>query len=215
MKSIRILGLGVVAALAMMAFVGAGSASAVTLCNTNESTCSTEHMYSANTAISAHLKAGTVALLKTNIVNVKCSVSETSGETTARNGSPLPGLIKSLSFEECETVAGTPCTVTVVHLDATHPYNASIAATGGGNGSLTVTGNSLGNPGATVECAKVINCTFTTASARLSVTGGTMAVAKATEVVLSQTGSLCPSTSTWNAEYEVRTPRTLFIEASP
>jgi hypothetical protein len=215
MKSIRILGLGVVAALAVMAFVGAGSASAVTLCKANESPCTGTNKYPSGTAVSAHLKEGTVALLKTNIVNVTCSESETSGENTLESGSPLTGLVRTLSFGECETVLGTPCTVTVVHLDALHPYNASIAATGGGNGTLTVTGNSLGNPGATVECATVINCTFTTASAALSVTGGTMALAKASEVTLSQSGIKCPSTSTWNAEYRVTAPEPLWVEASP
>ncbi len=42
-----------------------------------------------------------------------------------------------------------------------------------------------------------------------------MALAKASEVTLTQNGIKCPSTSTWNAEYRVTAPEPLWVEASP
>jgi hypothetical protein len=57
----------------------------------------------------------------------------------------------------------------------------------------------------------VINCTFTTASASLGVTGGSPAIAKANGITLTQNGITCPSEAHWDAEYEVLEPKPLFV----
>jgi hypothetical protein len=208
MKHVKMLGLAAVAALGLMAFIGAGTASATELCSTNTSPC-TGVMYTENTPVSAQLKAGTVATLTNPISNVICQKSTTAGKTTntGAKGTAVTGTITSLGFTECKTASGVACTVKTVNI----PYKASITATGSGNGTLTVTSDGTGNPGATVECALVINCTFTTASASLGVTGGNPAIAKANAIVLTQSGITCPSEAKWDAEYEVLEPKPLFI----
>jgi hypothetical protein len=208
MKQLKLFGLAAVAALGLMAMAGAGTASATELCSTNTSPC-TGTVYTSGTAVSAQLKAGTTATLTNTISNVICQRSTTTGRTTSTGGKGLAvtGTIESLGFTECRTASGVSCTVRTVHI----PYAASITATGSGNGTLTVRTDGTGDPGATVECATVINCTFTTASASLGVTGGNPAIAKANGIALTGNGITCPLESHWDAEYEVTAPRPLFI----
>jgi len=208
MKQFKMLGLAAVAALGLMAMVGAGTASATELCSTNTSPC-TGTMYPAGTVVSAQLKAGTVANLTNPISNVICQKSTTTGKTTTtgEKGVAVTGTIETLTFTECKTASGVACTVKAVNLS----YTASITATGLGNGTLTVTKDSSGDPGATVECASLINCTFSTASASLGVTGGNPAIAKANGIALTPKGLTCPLESHWDAEYEVTAPKPLFI----
>jgi hypothetical protein len=207
MKQLRMLGVAAVAALGLMAF-GAGSASATELCSTNTSPC-TGTKYGAGTTIFAQLKAGTQATLTTNVTNVHCKKSTVHGHTSNAGGKgvAVTGTITSLTFTECATTGGQQCTVSAVKL----PYKASIVATGGGNGTLSVQSDGSGNPGATVVCGFLINCTFSTANATLGVTGGNPAIAKANGIALAREGGFCPSQSTWDAEYEVTTPKPLFI----
>jgi len=208
MKQFKMLGLAAVAALGLMAMVGAGTASATELCSTNTSPC-TGTMYPAGTVVSAQLKAGTVANLTNPISNVICQKSTTAGKTTntGEKGVAVTGTIESLTFTECKTASGVACTVKTLNI----PYSASITATGSGNGTLTVTSGGTGNPGATVVCGTLINCSFSTASAVLGVTGGGPAIAKANAIALTPSGGICPLESHWDAEYEVKEPNPLFI----
>jgi hypothetical protein len=204
--------LAAISALVAMAFIGAGSASATALCKANEAKCAAP--LAAGTTVQAKLKAGTKAVLKTELAVVECAKSETKGKTTSGAGETVTGVIESLTFEECKTTAGTNCTAATVSL----PYNASIIATGEGNGELTVTkGGGGGNPGATVTCLGVIECTFRTSSAVLSVTGGSPALAFANAINLPERNGLrCPSLEAkWTADYEVVTPNPLWISELP
>lgn len=212
MKYLKMMGLAAVAAMALTAFAGAGSASATALCSANEEECASP--FGSGTAIEASLKTGTKAVLKTDLATVECNKSTTTGKTTSGAGASVTGVVESLSFTECKTTGGTNCTATAVSL----PYSGSITATGGGNGSLAVTkGSGGGNPGATVTCLGVIECTFRTSSAALSVTGGSPAVAKAAGIELAErAGLLCPSKEAkWTAEYSVSKPNPLWISEGP
>lgn len=211
MRTIRMLGLAAIAALAAMAFVGASSASAVTLCKVNQSTCESGNQYLSGTVLKASLLGTTKAVLTTDLAIVECAISNSEGKTTATSGSPLPGTISKLTFEKCETALGVPCTVTVLHL----PYAASVAATGSGNGTLTVTSGGTGNPGATVVCIGVLNCTFSTSSATLRVEGGEPGMLFAEEISLERSGSLCPETATWTASYGVTAPTKGWVSENP
>lgn len=212
MKYLKVFGLAAVVAAVAMAFV-ASTASATALCSANEEECASP--FGTGTAVEASLKTGTTAMLKTELATVLCSKSATSGKTTSGPGASVTGVIESLSFSECKTHAGTNCTVgTALSL----PYNASITATGSGNGKLTVTkGSGGGNPGATVTCLGVIECTFRTPSATLNVLGGNPAVAKAEAIELTErSGLLCPSKEAkWTAEYAVSKPNPLWISEAP
>lgn len=203
-----------VAAIATMAFIGASSASAVTACKVNTSPCPAGELYTSGTKVKAKLETGTKAVLTTSLATVECSVSESEGESTATSGSPLPGVITNLTFKTCKTTAGVECTVTVVNLNAEEaPYKAAITASGSGNGVLDVLASTLGNPGATVVCASVIKCTFTTPEAKLGITGGEPAKLFANAISLEQKGEICPVTSTWTAHYVVTEPVKAWIEA--
>jgi hypothetical protein len=215
MKLSRTFGLALIAVVAAMAFIGAGTASAVTACKVNTNPCPAGSEWTAGTAVKAELVAGTVAeLVAEGTPSVNCSVSKSEGKSTATSGSPLPGEITNLTFEKCATVGGlVPCTVTTVNL----PYSAEITANEKvqGNGFLTVKSSGKGNPGAAVVCGTVLNCTFTTAAAKLSITGGTSPKLDAEAIVLERSGSLCPTKATWTAHYLVTTPNPAWIEKSP
>jgi hypothetical protein len=208
MKQVKMLGLAGVVALGLTAMAGASTASATELCSTNTSPC-TGTVYTSGTAVSAQLKAGTVATLTNDISNVICQKSTAAGKTTSTSGNAVTGTITSLGFTDCKTASGVPCaTVDTLNI----PYAASITATVSGNGTLTVTKDLSGDPGVTVECASLINCTFSTASASLGVTGGNPAIAKANGIALTKKGITCPiATPHWDAEYEVTAPKPLFI----
>lgn len=210
MKYLKMLGFAAVAAAALMAFVGAGSASAAetSLCSTNTNPCSGTK-YGSGTVIKSSLKTGTVATLTNPLGNVTCSVSTVTGKTTAASGTPLPGEVTGLTFETCvrdKALGGTEaCEVKVEGL----PYKSSITTTekaSNGNGILTVE-----NPKALVVCGTVINCTFSAATVKLHVTGGAPATAIASEQVLNREGGLCPSEAKWDAEYTVSEPNPLFV----
>jgi hypothetical protein len=160
------------------------------------SPCAPPEAYPAETAVKASLEKGTEAVLKTNLVNVKCPTSTAEGKTTAESGEPLPGEVTALSFSGCKTEGGTTCTVTTQNL----PYAASLKATGEGNGTLTVT-----NPSVKVVCGFVLSCAFGTEP--LEVKGGAPAKVIAKEVVPnSGGGSVCPETAKWSATYTVTAP---------
>jgi hypothetical protein len=206
MKYAKMLGLAVMAAMALSAVVGASTASATELCKENP--CNGT-MYPAETAVTAQLKTGAVAELTSPITNVTCKKSTTSGKTTTTGSATetVLGQITALTFTECTDTAGEKCTAEAVNL----PYKGEIHATGGGNGTLTVSSSGKGNPGATVVCGLVINCTFSTALASLSVTGGNPALAVANKIGLNLAGGVCPTEAHWDSQYEVTAPKPLFV----
>lgn len=200
MKYIKMLGLAAVAATAVMAFVGAGTASATVICATGtpeESVCGTgKKEYSgAITGVSTN------ATLATNLANVVCAESETTLNPTSSTGAPIVGTVSALTFTSCETeVTHVGCTVTVRNL----PYNSSLEGT-----ALTVT-DSVG-AGARVVCLGVIDCEFLTKEAHLTVKNGSPTTATATNVGLTRTGVTCPETATWSATYSVTSPAGLTV----
>jgi len=201
MKYIKMMGLAVVAAMAVMAMAGAGTASANgTACTTNTSPCTS--LLANGTKLSAQLKSGTHATLTSSLGNVTCKKSTVGG--VINNASTAHGEITSLTFTEC-TLGSTACTVKAT----APPYTVTGVAS---NQTLTITQKTGGNvPGALVECGSFINCTFSNSDITLGFTGGTPAFIKAEAVSLNRSGGFCPSTSTWHAEYEVTSPKTLFL----
>jgi hypothetical protein len=202
-------GLAGIAAIAAMAFLGAGTASATTLCNTAAGAGKCASPYPTGTKISA---SSSEAILKTNLGTVICKKATTTGKTTNAGGAgAVTGTVEGLTFTECK-LGSTNCTVTSVHLN----YTASVAWTSGNNGTFTVGKGTGGAPGAHVVCGALIDCTFTGEGIQLDVDGGAPALVLAKEEVLAKEsgGFFCPSTSTWTATYTVSAPNPLFIAAS-
>lgn len=199
MKYTKILGLAAVAAMALMAWLGASSASATVLCKNSTSTPCSEK-YAPETIIEG---AATNAKLTSNLATVSCTNSETTAETKTEGSASttVTGTITALDFTGCTTGAGVPCTVTVNHL----PYHAEIHWTTGNNGTLTVSSDGSGSPGANVVCAGVISCTFERTLFTLPVTGGAPASIAANAISLERTPfggtPLCGTEAFWDATY--------------
>lgn len=216
MKYLKVLGLAAVAAMAVTAFVGAGTASAATkLCATSTKKpevtangCPTNKEEPAkNASGKVHIEAeSTEALLTTSITNVTCDVSKVTIEAnsaTNEGNTSITGEVTSLSFSSCETSGGTECTVTVKNL----PYEGHLLGTTGGNTNLsTLTVTDAVGAGAQVVCGFLINCTFTTKEASLAGTNGSPTTFKASKVLLAREGGFCPATAEWDATYKVVTP---------
>jgi hypothetical protein len=206
MRYIKVLGLAAVAAMALMAVIGAGTASATTICATGgspEAGCGAGKGEYSGTVVGT----STNATLSTDLANVICSHSETTLTPASSTGAPtIGGVVDSLTFTGCETeVTHTPCKVTVRNL----PYNASLEALSTGT---TLTVEDSEGAGANVVCTGVIECEFLTPKATLKVENGSPTVAKAESVSLShEKGLLCPSRATWSATYSVVSPTGLTV----
>jgi hypothetical protein len=191
----RAFSLAAIGATALLALVGAGTASAAQLCTDSGGVC-TE--YSGNIT-----GTSTNATLATNLFNIECSDSATTINASSSTGAPITGEVTALSFSGCQTEGLTPtgCTVTVKNL----PYNASLEGK-----TLTVT-DAVG-AGAKVICGTWLSCEFLTKSASLAITNGEPTVAVAKEVPLShENGAICPATATWSATYAVVSPTGLTV----
>jgi len=193
MKYLKMIGLAAVAAAALMAFAGAGTASAeTTLCaDTAGASC-----YGKGTVVDASLVAGTKAVLTPAGFfgsNVECAISTVKGkvETTTT----ASGKIEQLTFEECTD----PVTVT-------KPGKLAIHHDGEHNGKLTVTGYEVHVEQSSLPCTFAGNITE-----GITVTGGSMAKVDATATLEGTSSFPCPSSAVWHAEYTVNQPEPLYV----
>ena len=83
MRNIKILGLGLLAAMAAMAIMGAGTASATKLCSVNTSPCPAGNTYGKGTSIKTQLVAGTKSVMTSGFVTITCTESSMNGKTTS------------------------------------------------------------------------------------------------------------------------------------
>jgi hypothetical protein len=198
----------IAAVLALGASLGAGTASATELCKTASTPCPAADMYASGTVFRAELVGKTQSWIDTNLDDVFCSGSKLEGKTTSTGGSGATAVsaeITTLTFTGCEDQLAKPCTGTTVNL----PYSASF--TGSGSlAALTVT--DAAGAGVKFVCSPVVNCTFSTKSMTVEVTG---ALTPPRIVIAGQpmerSGSFCPSEAFWVAEYEVTSPTPLMV----
>jgi hypothetical protein len=219
MKYLKMLGLAAVAAAALMAFVGSSTASATVLCEvpgtgtTTGTTCPKkvveEHgekkevsqTYPKGTVVKAQLVAGTVAKLETSFKTIECKKSTTEGETSAEEATQLTGPEGKLTFSECncEVVVLHAGTVSTEWLAGTH------------NGTQRSSGSET-----TTTCSTLfgnVHCIYTTSNTDLgTLTGGNPAKLDASaEVGRLTTSAACAEKSLWKAEYEVTSPKPLYV----
>ncbi|HET8813521.1 MAG TPA: hypothetical protein VFM51_01025 [Solirubrobacterales bacterium] len=207
MRNMKILGLCLVAALAAMAMIGAGSASATKLCESNTAPCPAGETYGKGTSIKAQLVAGTSSTMSSGFVTIQCTSSSMSGKTTSAGGGagvPVTGEITSVTWKNCTSGLGA-CTASALFT----PWSAEVTGTGG-SGTMSVS-----NAGGKFTCGGV-TCEYKASKASVSVTGGSPAIIKASGVSFSKVGGgfLCSSTATWTSEYEATSPNPLFIVSS-
>jgi hypothetical protein len=190
MRLLKMLGLAMVAAAAVTAFLGAGTASAV-LCKVNQSPCSAGNQYPVPTTIL--VKSSAVKL--TGSINVLCE-SEATLKHEKTEGSKLLGTITALTWPHCTEGCSEATTTSVP------PGTFDDEATGGGNGkllALNVTVLLKGCPFG-IECtAKAINgTTFLTLDG--GAIGSTALGLASTEVSVSGGGGLCGTKGKWETE---------------
>jgi hypothetical protein len=208
MKYVKILGLAAVAAMALMAFLGASSASATVLCTTPNETEGCTMPYPAGTEIHASLKAGTSAELTDTsgeILEDTCTASTVKG-TTGNGGSSSTTVSGTTSVLTFGVAGTTPCKNTTTVLNGVGNLEIHWIS-GTDNGTLTASGFEV-----TVNAG--ISCIYgaSTGIDLGKVTGGAPATMDVEAVVKKVGGSfLCPSDALWNATYVVTSPHALYV----
>jgi hypothetical protein len=192
MKYIKMLGLAVVAAMALMA-VAAGSASATTL----EVGGVTQ---TASVTLEASLKSGSSAVLRdtANSTVDTCTTSTVTGKTESPFTGTTVGGKATVDFKNCThtTTVDAGGTLTVEHAGGT---NGTVRSSGA---SVTVQSTAFG---ATLNC--------TTNNTHLGVLGGVKEGHASLKVnALVNCGFLVPSAK-WEAEYTVTKPTGLGVVA--
>lgn len=202
MKYIKMLGLAAVAAAALMAFVGAGTASATQLTGAGGS------ILGVGTVITAEAEGTTE--LHPPIVSINCKKSHVGGKVTSAGGKAetetVKGNIEVLTFTECNA------TVTVLQ-KGTLEVHTQTKGVINNNGTLTssgaqVTVNYLG-----------FHCIFSTSNTSLgtvtgsATTGGsaTLDIAATIPRTGGTSGAFCGTTAQWTGAYKVTNPATLNI----
>jgi hypothetical protein len=196
MKYVKMLGLAAVAAAALMAFVGASTASATVL------TSPAGTKLPAGTVITSTLEEPP-AVLTGGFKNIECKKSSVGGKTTNEGGTSetVKGTIETLTFEECN------CEVVVVSKGTLEIHNIA----GTANGTLTSSGAKV-----TVNCSTIfgnVHCIYTTNNTDLGTLtgsktlGGKTATMDITATIpQEETNFLCAEESVWHAKYLVTSP---------
>ena len=215
MKHLKMLGLAAVAAMALMAFFGASSASAGVLCKTHQNHCSAGWKLSNGMTLTTSLTSGKQAVLKAAFSEVKCNSSHVAGTVTNEGGegAEVEGEITELSFTECK------CGERTAHVSVIQKGILKV------NGAGTVTST---NTRATIQCTGLASCIYGTVASGTDIgtftdstkTGGAAELsASATLTWTSGEGDsgqfVCAGfgdTGTWTAEYvETGSTRNLWL----
>ncbi|MDQ3726101.1 MAG: hypothetical protein M3335_09505 [Actinomycetota bacterium] len=194
MKHLKMLGLAAIAAMGLMAFVGAGTASATTLFTDSAKTIH----YPAGTTVDLSMATGKSSLSKSGSTTIAtCTGGTFHGKTANTTGERIQ--IKN------ENVTWTGCSQT------THTVS---------NGSLEI-GWTSGTSGEVIGKATQwtygifgTSCTYGFGEGvKLGTLTGASAAALKINANVPRTagGFLCPSTTTWEAEYVITVPHAIYI----
>jgi hypothetical protein len=193
MKHLKMLGLAAIAALGLMAFVGAGTASATTLSTDAAGTAK----YGVNTVIDSTL-TGTAVLEAGSTTLDTCTGGTVKGKITTATGTAVVGSIEELTWTGCtnttDTLAGGSLSISRIGTED--------KGTVEGSGSQ-VTVNTLG-----------VTCTYGTGTGTHigTLTGGSAPSLKISTTVPKIAGSfICPSNASWTAEYIVTEPHAVHV----
>jgi len=209
MKYVKMLGLAAVAAAALMAFVGASTASATVLCKTpgtgspTGTTCPEGWAYGANTTIHAVATGPTILEDEGKAFTVECKKSTLHATTTNEgNATETPvAHVLSLLFEECDSEVKVLANGSLeVHwIEGTH------------NGTLTSTGAEVTITKSTIFGK--VHCIFKTNNTSVGdITGGNPAIFHSTaKIPKLTTSALCPEPAIWTATYEITEPTPLYV----
>jgi len=213
MKYLKMFGLAAVAAAALMAFAGAGSASATVLCHGEESPCSTK--WTKNTEVEFILKPFTVARWFTTqgITLNECSGGSLRG-TIVNAGSATETVVISVA-KESGGFNWSSCTTNQVTVEGGEIEIHSI--TGSTNGTATMKGFKFRTDttqygtcyygaGTGVHLGKIV----------ASKTGHAIIDIEVVLIKLAGSAALCPNDIEWWEEWEQSAPKetAFFVEPS-
>jgi len=198
MKHLKMLALAAVAVGALMAFIGAGSASATVICSTTVEPCPAGQKWTGS--ISMTIPSGASA----NLVNTSnealdtCTGSESAGPLTNTGSSTttVTGTVETLSWSGCTfpTNTITKGKLEVHRIAGTH------------NGTVTADGTFE----VTINTVFFGSCIYgvTSGNSIGDLTEGNPGVFHANAVAEKFSGSAfaCPSTSKWTGTYQVTSP---------
>ncbi|MDQ3725057.1 MAG: hypothetical protein M3335_04060 [Actinomycetota bacterium] len=206
MKYIKMLGLAAVAAAALMAFVGASTASATVLCKVNTQTTGCHaggNAYAKATTVKASLtKTAVLETLGGETLN-ECTGSTLEGKTETTGGAAetIKGVFVIISWSGCLKHT-TTIAVGDFELHQANSDNGTLTATG-----VQVTINGIFGTSCVYGAGEGLNLG--------TVVGGSPATITINTIVPRISGGfLCPAEARWTASYEVTSPKPLYVSAS-
>lgn len=212
MKTLKALGLAVVAAAALMALFGTSTASATptALCKAPTTPgglplCEGVHLYPAGTNIHAVLEENTKFVIATPNGIVECRTATLDALTEQQTEMPLGAIVNALTFGACES-GGELVDVTTVK-NGTLDIEIIDLPLWTHNGTLTLTETEISVlwTGTGVEC-------FYDAGHTGVLTGGPMATIDWAGTLTGTGGLLCPEgNGTWNGAFTVTSPEPLWV----
>lgn len=204
MNYLKLFGLAAVAATALMAFIGAGTASATVICRTEPTAgeCPKEWDYQTGTKGKASLNAGTTAVLTTTTEEVLVTCTESTVEGTSDNTGSATTTVKS----SLSTLTFSGCTHTI---DTVSPGLGELHwIPGTNNGTLTTSGTKVTTQFAGVSCTYGIG----TGTDMGTTVGGNPGNLKVNAPIKKVEGSfLCPSNTVFQAEYVATNPANAWV----
>jgi len=194
-----------IAALASLALLGAGSASATVLCKTATSPC-TGGTYGAGTVLKTVLKEGEAAKFVPSLSICNESAIELEVTNAGGFGVKVSGNVLGLTFAKCGS-----CPVSVLKKGTTF----SIANNGGGNGNIEINGVELTAP--SLSCGAQ-HCVYAGSFATgITLVGGAMAMVDVEASIPRTSGGFsCGTKIVWGATFEgpgytVTSPEPLYV----
>jgi len=206
MRYVKMLALAAVAVGALMAFIGAGTASATKICSTTVDPCPAGQHWPTDTTLHFTLvEKGSALLTTTEGETINTCSKSTVTITTTNTGSStetVTGDIKKLVWEGCNF------TTTTNNLGALEIHKIA----GTSNGTLTVDPQAGKIPEVTINTVFFGSCVYGITSGvsvgDLTEGKGATAIfhANATAHKLSGSNLACPETAKWTATYQLTEP---------
>jgi hypothetical protein len=200
-KPITVLGLSLVAAMAFVGVVGTTMASAqTTLCKENKDPCPEAQRYPAGTVLegsaSVPLILGTYSGFNGTI---DCLSSVVSGRLESSAGNPLVVKIEKLTFTgTCHSTFGGTCTVAAIKLG-----KINLSRTAANLGTAAFLGNEI-----KVTCGGFpsVDCVLGGVPLLHAEGSGVKELTALAAGFLAVSGSSCPSSPRWDAQYQILQP---------
>ena len=202
MKYLKMLGLAAVAAMALTALLGAGSASAQTLYK--YTTPSANDTIAVGTVLTSTLESGTSALLKDTLggVNDTCTGSEVKGAVGTNTTTDAGGAITSLTFTGCSHTTDVLANGELEIKNIAGTTNGTVVSK---NARVTIKSTIFGisctaNTGAGTTIGTLTGAKTSTAQATMDING----------VITLENGC---GDSTWTGSYLVTSPAGLTVDS--